>query len=736
MEDEEKRGCRGRLGFLVGTSLAVLVAAGVGGVLVFTLATNPFSRVGEVGYVYEEPRFFGRGGYLGVLEGPGSFGGSLRNQKVVNISVLPETFSEEFDVRVGGEVARVTSEVNLRVDPAGVKRIVEEFGAGSWYQASVRATVVRTLRATLAEGLSGDRDVAFAVMEAVISSALEEALERRRVPVFVEGVFIRRIVWAGEVASSGEPEGEADSKISPAVEPTKMGAGATSEAVADGMETPGVMPPTLMDVSHAREFRGLWLATVTNVDWPSRAGLSPEQQRAELVEYLDIMEDLHFNALLLQIRPASDALYRTELEPWSRWLTGEADGDPGYDPLEFAIEEARSRGIEVHAWFNPYRALTNKSDAVPEGHVAKMYPQYARTYGRYLWMDPGAEPVQEWIVKVIRDVVARYDVAGVHLDDYFYPYPTPGQKFDDSATYAAYVKGSGTMALNEWRRHNIHTLVQRISMEIRALKPGVKFGISPFGLYRPGEPEGTKGLDQVEAIFSDPKRWLDRGWIDYVTPQLYWKEDSNLKFSRLLEWWGGANSLRRHIYAGSSLGRIDEGWPISEFEIQVEASRVAAIRERQSLGNIFFGAKVFKGAKGAELQELFKKSIYPEAALPPVMGWLEDAPGPPRPRQFEEVGGELRWDPPPTGTERWTLYRRDESTNGWILFKVMPGEQLRIAVEAGTYALCAVDPMMRESVGVVAEVGRVAPPEEKRVLPIRPEFEDETEGEPVEVEEA
>ena len=277
------------------------------------------------------------------------------------------------------------------------------------------------------------------------------------------------------------------------------------------------------------EFRSTWVSTVFNIDWPSRSGLPTGDQRRELREYFDLMTDLNMNVMVLQVRPAGDAFYDSSLEPWSQWLTG-TQGVPPFpywDPLEWAIEEAGRRNIEVHAWLNPYRASVRPDwSGLHPDHMAYRFREYAYPYGRNLWMDPGAQVVQDHIYNVVMDITRRYDVDGIHIDDYFYPYPSGSTPFPDDATYAAYLIGGGTMSLADWRRDNVNRMIRRIHDGIKSVKRHVKFGISPFGIYRPGQPGGMpnpiRGLDQYSRIYADPKLWLQNGWLDYLAPQLYW----------------------------------------------------------------------------------------------------------------------------------------------------------------------------------------------------------------------
>jgi uncharacterized lipoprotein YddW (UPF0748 family) len=288
-------------------------------------------------------------------------------------------------------------------------------------------------------------------------------------------------------------------------------------------------PPAL-----PREFRGAWVASVGNIDWPSKAGLTTQQQQAELLALLDKAVALRLNAIVLQVRPGCDALYASKLEPWSEYLTGTMGRapEPSYDPLAFAVTEAHRRGLELHAWFNPFRArhAAAKSPAA-SNHISKTRPELVRKYGALLWLDPGEAAVHEHSLRVILDVTRRYDVDGVHLDDYFYPYPekTAAKQvvpFPDDASWRKYQKSGGKLARDDWRRDNVNRFVQRLYASVKAEKPWVKVGISPFGIWKPGNPPGVRGMDATQEIFADALKWFHAGWVDYFAPQLYWSIDA------------------------------------------------------------------------------------------------------------------------------------------------------------------------------------------------------------------
>lgn len=458
---------------------------------------------------------------------------------------------------------------------------------------------------------------------------------------------------------------------------------------------PDAPPPTTVSLSHRREFRAAWIASVWNVNWPSKPGLSSAQQQAELVTLLDRAAAARLNAIFLQIRPEGDALYDSEIEPWSRWLTGTQGKAPNpyYDPLAFAIEQCRQRNLELHAWFNPYRARTSLNAPAGTGnHAEAVYPNAVYTYGTQRWMDPGIPEIQNRAVDVVLDVVRRYDIDGIHLDDYFYPYPVEGQDFPDQQTYWSW---GGGKSVADWRRDNVNKLVRRLSEQIRSLKPWVKFGISPFGIYRPGQPAGIVGLDQYDRLYADPKWWLKAGWLDYVAPQLYWRIDQTAQSYRtLLNWWVQvANGA--HVYPGNNLDKLgsSSAWSAAEFERQIALTRELAAQ--RALGNAFYNIEPIVDNRQGFADQL-RTEIYAQAALTPVLRATGNPPNPPT--GVTAANGTLSWNGG-QGLRGWSLYRQQGSS--WVLDRLLPAEARSATLNPGTYALCAVDRSTRESQGVV-----------------------------------
>jgi len=383
------------------------------------------------------------------------------------------------------------------------------------------------------------------------------------------------------------------------------------------------VPPEVL-----REFRGVWVATVGNMDWPSRPGLPADSARVELVRILDQAVWSGLNAVVFQIRPAGDALYASKIEPWSEYLTGKQGLAPveHWDPLTFAVKEAHARGLELHAWFNPYRA----KDPTAKGplaamHMANQYPAFAKRYGHYTWFDPGEPAVRRRTVRVVLDVLARYDVDGIHFDDYFYPYPEQRRRkdipFPDATSFKRYQKQGGSLERDDWRRRNVDLLIDTLRTEIAKVKPWVKFGVSPFGIWRPGEPSSVRGFDAYSKIFADARKWLVNGWVDYLVPQLYWAiAQDGQAFGELLRWWKAQNPQARHVWPGLADYKIGDGrvpWQSGEILRQIDTTRVAG----GSVGTVHFQMKALLQDRDSVATRL-ARGPYAAPALVPASPWM------------------------------------------------------------------------------------------------------------------
>ncbi len=381
------------------------------------------------------------------------------------------------------------------------------------------------------------------------------------------------------------------------------------------------------------EFRAAWIATVDNIDWPSKKGLPTAQAQQELAAIVDQAAALHLNALVFQVRPCGDAFYRSELEPWSEWLTGEQGKapEPAWDPLQFLLDRAHAQGLEVHAWFNPFRARHQAAKSPADRrHMSVRLPEACVPFGKQQWMDPGDARASAWSLAIVADVAARYDVDGVHLDDYFYPYPEQGTVFADDASYGRYQARGGKLVRADWRRSNIDAFVTALEQQTHDRKPFVKVGISPFGIARPGVPRGIQaGIDQYADLYADVVGWLADGRVDYLAPQLYWPIDQpKQSFAVLLPWWYGQDPLRRHIWPGLNASAAIAGkapWRQGEIAQQIELVRAQTLAP----GHVLFSWKAVRGALGTALAG----GVYREAAPVPPSPWLDpDARTPDAPR--------------------------------------------------------------------------------------------------------
>lgn len=410
------------------------------------------------------------------------------------------------------------------------------------------------------------------------------------------------------------------------------------------------------------EFRGVWIATVANIDWPASPGDTPEKQRQDLVRQLDILKETGFNAVFFQVRTECDALYNSPYEPWSHYLTGKQGEAPFplWDPLEFAIQESHKRGMELHAWLNPYRVARQENlYPVADDHISKTRPDWllrfrGRTYTSSI-LDPGKPEVIDYIAAVTADIVRRYDVDGIHFDDYFYPYQNPGQNFpgmtsEDAETFR--LQSRGFTDIGDWRRDNINRMVAAVHDTVKAIKPYVKFGISPFGIWKDNVPEGIRGSESFGGIFADPLAWLEQGKVDYMLPQLYWAFGGEQDYEKLSTWWARETG-DRHMYSGMAVYkkamRRPDGGPLfapGEIPDQVVFNR----RNPSIRGHVMFRAGNITDQNLAGIRDSLS-SLFSRPVLTPVMEWM-DVEKPPAPLfpdwvwDAERNEIELRWQRP------------------------------------------------------------------------------------------
>ena len=442
-----------------------------------------------------------------------------------------------------------------------------------------------------------------------------------------------------------------------------------------------------------REFRAAWVSTVANIDWPTRQNLSAAQQQAEAIAILDRAKAMNMNAIVLQVRPSADAIYPSKLEPWTEYLNG-AQGEPPkpwYDPLKFWVTEAHARGLELHAWFNPYRArhATAKSPNVAS-HISRSNPAAVKTYGKFLWMDPAEESASKQTLDVILDVVRRYDIDGVHLDDYFYPYPieAPGQTgaeaaaldgaapkteldFPDQPAWDRYLRAGGKLDRAHWRRDNVNRLIKDIYAGVHREKSWVRFGISPFGIARPDRrPPTISGFSQYDKLYADAELWLESGWVDYFVPQLYWPiSQTPQAYDTLLDYWLAQNPKGRHVWPGlftSRIGAATRSYTPAEVlkQIQVTRERPAAT------GHVHFSmAAIMQNREG--IADQLHAVHYTVPALVPATPWLGNlGPGTPTVRATRAAGGVKLKMAPARAAAQYAIWSRHGDQ--WK-FAVAPG---------------------------------------------------------------
>lgn len=385
-----------------------------------------------------------------------------------------------------------------------------------------------------------------------------------------------------------------------------------------------------------REFRAVWVATVDNIDFPTKKGLPVDEQKAELLAILDLAKKLRLNAVIFQVRPMTDAVYASKLEPWSEFLTGQMGKAQAFDPLTFLVAEAHRRGILVHAWFNPYRAYHPAAKTMADSHVSKTNPEIVRQYGRYMWLDPTDPAARRHSLNVITDVVRRYDIDGVHFDDYFYPYAendSAGKKIDfpDDKFWNEYLKSLGSpngvmgppITREAWRRANVDSFISAVGREIKRIKPDIVYGISPFGIWQPVPDKGIMGFNAYAELYADARKWLQDGTVDYLAPQLYWETArKGQSFPVLLDWWKEQNVRHSHIWPGIAAYRIGSTSTFTPDEIasQIEQTR----RSTETSGAIFFSQKSLRNDLGG-VQKVLRDQVYRSDAIIPAFPWIKAA---------------------------------------------------------------------------------------------------------------
>jgi uncharacterized lipoprotein YddW (UPF0748 family) len=454
-----------------------------------------------------------------------------------------------------------------------------------------------------------------------------------------------------------------------------------------------------------REFRAAWIATVDNIDFPSQKGLPPQKQKEELLATLELAKKLRLNALIFQVRPMADAVYKSKIEPWSEFLTGEMGKPQEFDPLEFLVAEAHKRGILIHAWFNPYRAYHPAAKTLSDDHVARRKPTMVRQYGKYMWLDPASVEAQDHSLAVIEDVVRRYDVDGVHFDDYFYPYTEKDAggneiEFPDDTIWVDYQKGGGKLTRGDWRRASVNTFIERVGRAVKRIKPDVIYGISPFGIWQPIPDKGIAGFNAYVELFADSRKWLQDGTVDYLAPQFYWETSrKGLSFPVLLDWWKDQNSKGRFIWPGVAAYRIGStpAFTTGEIASQIEKTRQTPL----TTGSIYFSFKSLRNDMGG-IQDALSNQIYQRDALIPEFSWIKSS-RPLAPKVEIKRGSTfVRANWKETGKRKafwFVVYAKDK--DGWS-HSVLPASENSITLSADRkiekIVVSSVDRLGKESV--------------------------------------
>jgi len=411
-----------------------------------------------------------------------------------------------------------------------------------------------------------------------------------------------------------------------------------------------------------REFRGVWVATVGNIDWPSSKNLSSEEQQKEIIELLNTFKGMNFNAVVFQIRPAADAFYNSKYEPWSFYLSGKNNKAPSpyYDPLAFIIAETHKRGMEFHAWLNPYRAVVNykeyRSNPYP---LTYEKPEWFINYGNNKYFDPGSPEVRNYTLKVVSDIVLNYDIDAIHFDDYFYPYKITDQHFNDERSFKAYGGDFYPDQLEDWRRYNVNTIIKELHHAIKSVKPWVQFGVSPFGVWRndTDDQRGSStnaGQTNYDNLYADVLYWMKNGWLDYVLPQAYWHMGHDkVDYKTVVEWWAD-NSFGTNLYIGHALYRLgskdeDLAWNTknpSQIESQLDFNRsISHIK-----GSVFFSAKSFL-ENPLKINQRLEENYFHHPVLQPIANKKgKFTPQPVRNVQLNKLKNkqyELKWEAMP-----------------------------------------------------------------------------------------
>lgn len=419
------------------------------------------------------------------------------------------------------------------------------------------------------------------------------------------------------------------------------------------------------------EMRGVWVASVSNIDWPSRATLSVDEQKQEMISLLDLMKQNNLNTVVFQIRPAADAFYQSSTEPWSQWLTGVQGKppEPYYDPLGFAISESRKRGIDIHVWLNPYRAMSDTANLTSSNHISKLHPEWLLTYGRAVYLDPGLPQTRDYVSGVVSEIVRGYDIDAIHMDDYFYPYRIAGVEFPDDSSFSKYSRGFLPEHIDEWKRENVNLIIKQINDSIKSIKPWVEFGVSPFGVWRnknvdPAGSETRAGQTNYDDLYADVLLWQKNRWIDYIVPQIYWNIGFEVAdYSVLVDWWSH-NTYGCKLYIGQAPYRISRSATSKRWRTSKEIIRQISLNRTYPNigGSMFFSERVFRN-NPLHLNEKITKKLYRYPALSPSNNRIVAMiPQSPSEAKLEVLNGSIQLS-----------WKKESNTKKFVIYKLRKG---------------------------------------------------------------
>lgn len=424
-----------------------------------------------------------------------------------------------------------------------------------------------------------------------------------------------------------------------------------------------------------REMRAVWIATVANIDWPSASNLTTEQQKKEFTELLDLCKAYNMNTVVFQIRPAADAFYASKFEPWSQWLTGKQGKEPDYDPLAFASVECRKRGLDLHVWINPYRAVSDvTNNQTAPNHITNTHPEWFLTYGKTKYFDPALPETRNFVATVVSDIVRRYDIDAVHMDDYFYPYRITGVEFPDDQSFKSYPRGYASNQRDDWRRNNVDLIIKQLHDSIKAIKPWVELGISPFGVWRNStkDPVGSKtkaGQTNYDDLFADVLKWQRERWIDYITPQIYWEIGKEVADYKIIADWWSRNSFGTQLYIGQAFYKIDPQAKEKSWQSADEIIRQIKLNRKypEISGSMFYSAK-FMRKNPLELHEKLQKRYYRYPALAPSNQRIDPiSPNEPINAQITIENGQLHFS-----------WEKGQNTKSFVIYQFKKREKINI----------------------------------------------------------